>query len=230
MSAKKELTLGYCPIGNGDSIAPFDEVFTNKQDISKQGMAGVDAVVFWGGTDIHPSYYRQKPHMYNQAGNVPSHRDVFEWKAMHYCKLNKIPMIGVCRGAQMLCAFAGGKLIQHVTGHQGTHNITVLDGGEVFQTSSAHHQMMYPFAIDHEMIAVSSAKLSRTYEEQNQASLPQMKHFQEPEIVYFPQVRGLAIQGHPEWSVGSRFAEFCNEMVIDKLLTNKLVAVDVDAF
>ena len=51
----KPLILGYCPVGHGAS--PFDEVFKLKQDVSTVGLEGVDAVVFWGGTYIHPALF-----------------------------------------------------------------------------------------------------------------------------------------------------------------------------
>ena len=224
MSAKtvKKLTLGYCPIGNGDSIAPFDQVFNNAHDISIKGMQGVDALIFWGGTDIHPSYYKEKMHIRSQANKDYSSRDIFEWKAMNYCKIHKIPMIGVCRGAQLMTAFVGGKLIQHVTGHHGSHNIVTREG-EIMTSTSSHHQMMYPFGVEHQMLAWTPHNLSTTYENGEHKQVLDMNVQVEPEIVFYPQVNGLAIQGHPEWAVDSRFATYCNELVIDLLLNEEEV-------
>ena len=84
----KKLTLGYCPVGHGSS--PLDDVFGWQQDVSKLGFEGVDAVVFWGGADIHPSLWNHSVSRKSQAGNGPSGRDLFEWGAMKYCKMNKI--------------------------------------------------------------------------------------------------------------------------------------------
>ena len=64
-----------------------------------------------------------------------------EWAWMIEAQNLGISIIGVCRGAQFLCAFAGGKLIQHMTGHHGDHSITTVDG-RVYQSSSDHHQLM----------------------------------------------------------------------------------------
>ena len=213
------LNLGYCPIGNGDKVAPFNKVFANKQDISEKGFVGVDAVVFWGGTDISPTLYQQGFHPYSQATRAGlSTRDEFEWRAMKYCKVNNIPMIGVCRGAQMLCAFAGGYLIQHATGHHSNHKMTTSDGVEM-ETTSCHHQMMYPFNIPHEMLAWTSNKRSIMYEgEEGEDLSDRMVGRVEPEVVYFPTVRGLAIQGHPEWSIGTEFSAYCNGLIESHLL------------
>ncbi len=209
---EKKYVLGFCPVGNGASIHPFHKFFELKQDIFK-GISGVDAVVFWGGADIHPSLYNQNASKTSQAGDKPSHRDIFEWNAMKWCVANNIPMIGVCRGAQMLCAFAGGKLVQHSTGHNsGPHSMTTNDYRSM-STTSCHHQMMYPFDIEHEMLASASVKLSDRYYDGDDEDI-KMDGFVEPEVVWFPKIKGLAIQGHPEWAdVNSDFAKYCNELV-----------------
>jgi putative glutamine amidotransferase len=218
------MKLGYCPIGNGESIAPFNEIFNSKQDIH-ESLEGVDAVVFWGGTDIHPSLYGESLNSHNQASNKgPSHRDLFEWKAMNYCKANKIPMIGVCRGAQLMTAFVGGKLIQHINGHHSEHQMITNDG-EIIRTTSCHHQMMYPFDVEHVMLASSLNDRSTIYLDGDNKSINSMYSdgFVEPEVVYYPQVRGLAIQGHPEWAVSSPFAAYCNKL-IEELLIPSMVS------
>ena len=212
-----ELCLGYCPRGTG-VVYPFDKIFTKHKNLT-MGFEGVDAVVLWGGEDIHPSYYNEKPHPKNQArGGGPSHRDKFEWKVMTYCYMEGIPIIGVCRGAQFLCAFAGGSLIQHVDGHHSNHDVNT-DDGQKFQVTSCHHQMMYPYDVNHKLLAWSSTKRSTVYEDQNSAQIKAMDIAKEPEIVLFPDVRGLAIQGHPEWaSEDTEFVKYVNGLVRTHLL------------
>lgn len=87
-----KLVLGYSPIGNGDSIEPFDAVFPEKVNIAK-GMDNVDAVIFWGGADIHPSLYNEKAHPYNQVASAPhpSTRDEFEWRPWPTASTTKSP-------------------------------------------------------------------------------------------------------------------------------------------
>jgi gamma-glutamyl-gamma-aminobutyrate hydrolase PuuD len=109
-------------------------------------------------------------------------------------KLN-IPIIGVCRGAQMLCAAAGGHLIQHLDNHAGKmHEITTIDG-ETLTVNSLHHQLMWPFEVDHKMLAWSKEKLSKVYWDEDKV-LDEIKC--EPELVVFPKIRGIAAQWHPE--------------------------------
>lgn len=213
-----KLCLGYCPQGTG-TVYPFNDVFPERKNLL-EGFEGVDAVVLWGGEDIHPSYYNEKPHPMNQARHLPapSKRDKFEWKVMTYCYMEGIPIIGVCRGAQFLCAFAGGYLIQHVDNHHSDHYVTTNDGRK-FEVTSCHHQMMFPYEVEHELLAWSSTKRSNIYEGAGCIDDQGMKVKPEAEIVYFPRVRGLAIQGHPEWAKNSsEFVSYVNEMVRSRLL------------
>ena len=219
----KPLVLGYCPVGHGPSC--FDDVFAEQQDVSKHGFGGVDAVVFWGGTDIHPSLFNHSTSRRSQAGNGPSQRDIFEWNAMKYCKAKKIPMIGVCRGAQMLCAAAGGWLIQHCHGHNWGNHQMVTHDGVYMSTTSAHHQMMYPYDVNCEILATAPHHLSNAYLDGTDSEID-MKGKPEIEVCWFPDIRGLAIQGHPEWVAnGSDFALYCNDLIREYIL--ELVDVSV---
>jgi gamma-glutamyl-gamma-aminobutyrate hydrolase PuuD len=106
-----------------------------------------------------------------------------------------IPTIGVCRGAQMLCAAAGGKLIQHLDNHAGAgHDILTVDGQTMY-VNSLHHQMMYPWEVDHQLLAWSKEKRSEEYHDEDRIlnEIPC-----EPELVVFPKIKGIAAQWHPE--------------------------------
>jgi anthranilate/para-aminobenzoate synthase component II len=220
-------TLAYSPWGNGHSVYPFDMVFDNAVDATVYGFQNVDAFLLWGGTDIHPSYYKEPPHRLNGAPVLPSQRDVWEWNALKYCKAHGIPVIGVCRGAQLMCAFAGGKLIQHVDGHGSGHDVVTKDG-EQFRVTSSHHQMLDLVNTNHELIAWTPKKLSAVYygakSETPEHLLFNMRNdtFKEPEIVFFPDIKGLAIQGHPEWDeINSDFVNKTNELVVEYLFNKE---------
>jgi carbamoylphosphate synthase small subunit len=109
----------------------------------------------------------------------------------------KIPVLGICRGAQLLCAAAGGYLIQHVENHGGTHMVITIDGDEV-PTNSCHHQMMYPFDVEHEMLMWIENKRSPVHYVGDGRSVTETLPV-EPEMVYFPKIKGFAMQFHNEW-------------------------------
>ena len=159
------------------------------------------ALIIWGGSDIHPSYYGRPVNGSHVSGR-PSARDETEYQLILRAVELGIPIIGVCRGAQMLCAVAGGRLAQHVTGHGGAnHTITDISTGEAYETSSLHHQMMYPYdddgALLGEIIATCSPRSSQ-YMDLEPVEIDRICEA-EPEVIWFPKQKGLAIQGHPEF-------------------------------
>lgn len=166
-----------------------DEIHTSNPDDLKQG----DILVIWGGEDISPTLYGKPVSRFTGADEKPSRRDDTEWALMRKASALEIPIIGVCRGAQMLCAFAGGTLYQDVNRHGGYHIVETPDG-YTFRTNSIHHQMMNPFNVKHEMLAsIKTPLATHHYDVEN---LVEVK--EEPEFVYFPEVKGYAVQWHPE--------------------------------
>lgn len=210
---KRRLLLGMSPFGSHggtyyysrSKMYPFDNIFDAYKDPTEYGLDGCDALLLWGGTDIHSSFYKQKRHPLNQQShNEPMERDIVEWHLMREAYDKKIPIIGICRGAQFLCVFAGGSLYQHVYGHSSAHEITTYDN-EKINAPADHHQMMDLDGVEHELLAWSSKSRSDVYEKEEKGRSMPGKHLElgEPEVVYFPKVKGLAIQPHPEWSNAS---------------------------
>lgn len=181
-----------------DPFAWFDEV-VDVGDIDTLQPDG--AAIFWGGEDISSRIYNQKPNRFMSKWDVfLSQRDKFEVAAYHRAVELKMPIIGICRGAQLACALNGGTLIQHVEGHHGKHDISTFDGLTI-STNSIHHQMMNLQGTVHELLAKAAPKLSKHYygppKDGEDFSLLDVDV--EPEIVWFPETRTLAIQGHPEY-------------------------------
>ena len=184
---------------------PFSSIFKNQYINlrSSRNLTGVSAVLLWGGIDIHPSLYHSKAHPKNEqvTNLLPIIRDKDEWALCAAAYENNIPIIGVCRGAQLLCAFAGGGLIQDVDGHNSGHEIITHDGNKFFAPAQ-HHQMMDLRNTTYELLAWSERR-STHYELEDsentyQTAIPNTDV--EPEVVWFPKIQGFAIQYHPEWA------------------------------
>jgi len=82
----------------------------------------LDAVVLAGGPDVDPARYGATPH--ERTGTPRPERDAAELAVLHRALDRGIPVLGVCRGAQILNVGLGGTLVQHVpdvVGHTG-HN------------------------------------------------------------------------------------------------------------
>jgi GMP synthase-like glutamine amidotransferase len=211
--------VGNTPPGG---MTGFESLFTKSKNLNYEKQLGnIDALILWGGSDISTSLYNTKPFSTYQSA-WPSTRDIFEWELMRRAFKKGVPIIGVCRGAQILCAFAGGKLAQDVTGHQGNHSIQTYDG-KVFQDcSSAHHQMMFPYLLPEEefnVLASVESNRSTRYEglfSDEKALFLDKKEF-EPECVFFPTVKGFAIQGHPEWEGKSPYQQWLEIEILVRL-------------
>lgn len=194
----------------------------------KDDPANCSGVIFGGGTDIDASIYGEKPGIHNQRPDLSRDRleiAVFKWAQKH-----NIPMIGVCRGAQLLTALNGGKLIQHVTGHGNDHQ-TITKSGDVIIMNSCHHQMMFPWYSrkEFEILAHTQTKVSKMYlgsghesvfKDWNLPEVFQRLHFVEPEVVWWPDTKALCIQGHPEWMhPKSGMVKYVNH-VLERLVIN----------
>ena len=194
-----QLRLGYSPFyAPNDGIGPFRALFQAQTNLAYvDSLKGIDAILLWGGEDISPSLYAETP--IPCAGPAqPSDRDLFELELCRQAHQEGKPIIGVCRGSQFVCAFAGGKLVQDVTGHGSSsgHEISTLDFKN-FTVTSSHHQMMYPYNTAHTMLAWSTQKRSAHY--RGLSKNEEEVLVDEPEVVYFPEVNGFAVQCHPEW-------------------------------
>lgn len=183
---------------------PFDSMGTvvsvdNAEEFNAHSPTPDDFLIIWGGADIHPSLYGRN-NVASHVGRVPSVRDEIERDLMLSAADKGILSLGVCRGAQLACALAGGVLAQDVDHHGWTHDITLIKGtGGKLSTSSVHHQMMVPMATEHELIAIASHQMSDQYAGLTVEEEAYIHEHGEPEIVWFPKQRYLAVQGHPEF-------------------------------
>ncbi len=59
--------------------------------------------------------------------------------------------------------------------------------------------MMFPFDVDHDLLAWSPENLSQSYWGLTAGYTLKDKIYSEPEVIFFPEIRGFAVQCHPEW-------------------------------
>ncbi|NLC07034.1 MAG: gamma-glutamyl-gamma-aminobutyrate hydrolase family protein [Syntrophomonadaceae bacterium] len=120
----------------------------------------VDGLIFSGGGDIDPFFLGELPHP--ALGEVYYERDRLELDLIRLALQQKIPLLGICRGMQMINAAAGGDLYQDlasqragVINHRQSaprnypfHSVEAVPGSRLAQ------------ALDLEANSVSSAPLS----------------------------------------------------------------------
>lgn len=112
-----------------------------------------------GGPDLHPSGYGQTEHP--QLGPTWPELDRFELALAARADARGLPVLAVCRGAQLLNVARGGTLVQHLPertgsgrhrqtqpGEEVTHRVRLdpggmlaaVVGGEALEVNSFHHQ------------------------------------------------------------------------------------------
>lgn len=70
----------------------------------------VDGLLFSGGGDIHPKYYGEP--ISPRIRNIEPYRDEFEIELFKLAYERGIPVLGICRGAQLINVALGGTLYQ----------------------------------------------------------------------------------------------------------------------
>jgi putative glutamine amidotransferase len=113
-----------------------------------------------GGPDIDPSFYGAEPH--SKLGPVEPWLDAFELAVVRRADALGIPVLGICRGCQVLNVARGGTLHQHVpdvsdgsvshrqtaSGRETTHDVRIepgsrlagIVGPELLDVNAFHHQ------------------------------------------------------------------------------------------
>lgn len=73
-------------------------------------MEGVDGLLLSGGEDIDPAWYGERPSPL--LGCVDRERDVFELALFAIARQRELPILGICRGIQLVNVALGGTLWQ----------------------------------------------------------------------------------------------------------------------
>jgi GMP synthase-like glutamine amidotransferase len=218
----KTRTLWTLPQTSSTSMAhkPFEDLFTGSLELQPHSIVLPQDVVFFdGGTDVNPQLYGEEPHV--TTSKPDGARDAREINAFMKAQKVGASCFGVCRGAQFLTAMSGGKLIQHVTGHNhGGHLIVTYDGKTMWSESS-HHQVMWPYNIPHVMIAWATNRAQEPFVVSDEYG-KEVDDGEFPEIIYCKSTRCLCIQGHAEWSEpDGSFYKFTRELVQEFLIQER---------
>lgn len=86
---------------------------TENDEMIKNYIFMIDALILSGGYDINPSLYNEEP--MEKLGEILPKRDTFEMKLIKYAVELKKPILGICRGMQLLNVYFGGTLFQDLS-------------------------------------------------------------------------------------------------------------------
>lgn len=126
-------------------------------EMARAVLSRLDGLILAGGADVEPRRYAAQPHPRVQQARPD--RDAFELALAAVTREWDTPVLGICRGMQVMAVAAGGTLEQHlpdVVGHDehspapgvyGSHSVRTVEGttvsallGEQVVIPSYHHQ------------------------------------------------------------------------------------------
>lgn len=166
-----------------------------------------ELMIFTGGADVSPQLYDEKP---IQGTSTDEKRDEYEMNFYYDGIKAQKKAIGICRGAQFLHVLNGYPLWQDINNHAiggATHLSVDIPTGDYVETSSCHHQMM---RVDNISDPLNAFKVICTSQRSTRRSSEKMftqlskdskdqSYRDDIEVLWYPFVRTLCYQGHPEY-------------------------------
>ncbi|MDR0757406.1 MAG: gamma-glutamyl-gamma-aminobutyrate hydrolase family protein, partial [Tannerella sp.] len=148
-------------------------------------VAGLDGLVMTGGEDVDPQWYGESPRQ--QLGEVDPERDRYDIKLVKLAADRNIPILGICRGEQLINVAFGGSLIQDIPtqaphstiNHSqdeerrvGTHTVNICPDSRLHEivkaenilVNSFHHQAVKVVAPGFEAVAFSDDGITEAIE------------------------------------------------------------------
>ena len=159
----------------GGEILRLDRLVHKPADV----IASADGLLLPGGGDVLPSLYGEAAHPAFSAAEAG--RDDYELELARRALEANLPLLAICRGAQVLNVACGGSLVQHIPDQVGTlvnhvlrepshaiaHDVWVTSGslleslmreqleGDTSAVNSRHHQA--PAALGKGLVASATA-------------------------------------------------------------------------
>lgn len=120
----------------------------------------IDGLVLQGGTDVSPKQYGEEPLKPEWAGDPI--RDVYELKLIEECVKQKKPILGICRGCQVLNVAFGGTLYQDIPSQ--------------LKTSEIHHDQERYDQNFHNVVIEEKSLLAKLYPQRKVARVNSIHH------------------------------------------------------
>ncbi|UTC74774.1 gamma-glutamyl-gamma-aminobutyrate hydrolase family protein [Treponema sp. OMZ 792] len=145
----------------------------NDEEAVRQQIENLSGIIIMGGYDVEPHFFNEEP--LSCLGEILPKRDIYELKLIKAARALKKPILGICRGMQLLNVAFGGSLYQDLSlikrniqikhdqdtrPQERTHSIKIEDNsvmqkvfGKEDMVNSYHHQAVKTLAKDFKITA-----------------------------------------------------------------------------
>jgi putative glutamine amidotransferase len=120
-------------IKNTEPQAEIIDLFQMSYQDALKAIDSCDGLILSGGPDIDPAKYGKA--FDSSKCDIDFHRDSLEFAIIHLAKMKKLPILGVCRGLQILNVAEGGTLITDIPAYISSNVVHQIDAGD------AHHKI-----------------------------------------------------------------------------------------
>jgi microsomal dipeptidase-like Zn-dependent dipeptidase/gamma-glutamyl-gamma-aminobutyrate hydrolase PuuD len=180
--------------------APVLIPLTNNVQVLEEILSRIDGLILSGGGDIYAPLFNEELHPSVESYDLE--RDHYDLRLVRMAVAKQIPVLGICRGCQLINVAFGGDLIQDIPSQipeskinhnqsdfktQGVHTVNISPGSKLGKivnadrllVNSIHHQAVKAVAPGFEAVAFSDDKVVEAIESTEEKSI-------------------LGIQWHPE--------------------------------
>ena len=162
------LTQGVTALGSLDEAAAKRVRLNTWHDSNAETAVGdVSIVLFTGGEDISPALlYSPEPwHGIVEETDYNAERDVSDYLTMTYCLDHDIPVMGFCRGMQMLSVISGAEVIQDLPAYfyelgveYNYEHRNEKSAPDAYRDYSAHDVQVVPDSLLYDIVGASTLK------------------------------------------------------------------------
>jgi putative glutamine amidotransferase len=122
--------------------------FTKDREILPETVARIDGVLFGGGIDVDPVFYGEQPAA--ALGAVNRDLDLFQMAVLNAAMSLGKPVLGICRGTQLVNVALGGSLVQDIPTQLGP-------------SALVHMQETFHFGVDHPALIEPGSRLCELF-------------------------------------------------------------------
>jgi len=178
---------------------------TNDSQVLEEILSRIDGLILSGGGDIYAPLFNEELHPAVESYDLE--RDNYDIQLVRMAAAKQMPVLGICRGCQLINVAFGGNLIQDIPSQvpdskinhnqselktQGVHTVNVLPDSKLRKivnadcllVNSIHHQAVNEVALGFEAVAFSDDNVVEAIESTEEKSIRGVQWHPEQMLAY----------------------------------------------